>query len=87
VSGGSPLREEFLPSRIILADVDRNKWEGGLLMDTRTRDKEELIDLATRKQDWNKMCREICGPRDYLEEHKKRKRKKEEEMEAKYKET
>ena len=31
--------EEFL--RILLADVDRNKWEGGLLMDTRTRDKEE----------------------------------------------
>ena len=56
-------------------------------MDTRTRDKEELIDLATRKQDWNKMCREICGPRDYLEEHKKRKFKKEKEMEAKYEET
>ena len=54
---------------------------------TRTRDKEELIDLATRKQDWNKMCREICGPRDYLEEHKKRKRKKEKEMETKYEET
>ena len=43
-------------------------------MDTRTRDKEELIDLATRKQDRNKMCREICGPRGYLGEHKKRKR-------------
>ena len=55
-------------------------------MDTRTRDKKELIDLATRKQDWNKMCREVCGPRDYLEEHKKRKLKKESqrEMEAKY---
>ena len=65
--------EEFLPKRILLADVDRNKWEGvaegGLLMDTRTRDKEELINLATRKQDWNKMCREICGPRDYLSLH------------------
>ena len=48
------------------------------------RDKEELIDLATRKQDWNEMCREICGPRDYLEEHNKEKRKKEEEMEARY---
>ena len=68
--------EEFLPRRIPLADVDRNKWEGGLLMDTRTRDKEELIDLATRKQDWNKMCTEICGPRDYLEEHKKRSERK-----------
>ena len=34
--------------------MDRNKWEGGLLVDTRTRDKEELIDLATRKQGWNK---------------------------------
>ena len=56
-------------------------------MDTRTRDTEELIDLATRKQDWNKICREVCGPRDYLEEHKKRKRKKEKEMEAKYEET
>ena len=76
--------EEFLPRRILLADVDRNKWEGGLLMDTRTRNKEELIDMATRKQDWNRMCREICGPGDYLEEHKKRKRKKEKEMEAKY---
>ena len=42
-----------------MADVDRNKWEDVLLMDTRTRDKEELIDLATRKQDWNKMCREV----------------------------
>ena len=30
------------------------------------------------------MCREICGPGDYLEEHKKRKRKKEKEIEAKY---
>ena len=29
--------------------------------------KEEQIDLATRKQDWNKMCREVCGPREYLE--------------------
>ena len=48
--------EEFLPWRILLADVDQNEWEDGLLMDTRTRDKEELIDLATRKQDWNKMC-------------------------------
>ena len=67
--------EEFLPRRILLADVDRNKWEGGLLMDTRTRNKEELIDMATRKQDWNRMCREICGPRDYLEEHKKKKTK------------
>ena len=66
----------ILPRRILLADVDRDKWEGGLLMDTRTRDKEELIDLATRKQDWSKMCREVCGPRDYLEEHRKRKRKK-----------
>ena len=37
-----------------------------------------------RKQDWNKMCREVCGPRDYLEEHKKRTLKKEKEMEAKY---
>ena len=36
------------------------------------------------KQDWNKMCREVCGPRDYLEEHKKRKLKKEKKMEAKY---
>ena len=53
-------------------------------MDTRTRDKKELIDLATRKQDWNKMCREVCGPRDYLEEHKKKKLKKQKEMEAKY---
>ena len=44
------------------------KWEGGLLMDTRTSDKEELIDLATRKQNWNKMRREICGPGDYLED-------------------
>ena len=25
-------------------------------MDTRTRNKEELIDLATKKQDWNKMA-------------------------------
>ena len=49
----------------------KNKRQGG------------LIDLATRKQDWNKMCREICGPGDYLEEHKKRKRKREKEMEAK----
>ena len=32
--------------------------------------------LATKKQDWNKMCREVCGPSDYLEEHKKRKQKK-----------
>ena len=31
--------------------------------------------------------REICGPRDYLGEHKKRKRKKEKEMEAKCEET
>ena len=54
------------PPRLLLADVDRDKWEGGLLMATRTRDKEELIDLATRKHDWNKMCREVCGPRDYL---------------------
>ena len=30
-----------------------------------------MIDLATRKQDWNKLCREVWGPRDYLEEHKK----------------
>ena len=30
------------------------------------------------------MCREVCGPRDYLEEHKKRKLKKENEMEATY---
>ena len=36
-----------------------HKWEGGLLMDTRTRDKEELIDLATRKQDWNKSV--VCA--------------------------
>ena len=43
-------------------------------MDTRTRDKEELIGLATRKQGWNKMSREICGPRDYLEEHNKKKK-------------
>ena len=76
--------EQFLPRRILLADVDRGVWEGGLLMDTRTRDKKELIDLATRKQDWNKMCREVCGPRDYLEEHKKKKLKKQKEMEAKY---
>ena len=53
-------------------------------MDTKTRDKKEMIHLATRKQDQNKMCREVCGPRDYLEEHKKRKRKNEEEMEAKF---
>ena len=79
--------EEFLPRRILLADVDRGKWEGGLLMDIKTRDKEEVIDLATRKQDWNKMCREVCGPRDCLEEHKKSKRKKEREMEAKCQET
>ena len=32
------------------------------------------------------MCREVCGPRDYLEEHKKKKLKKEKEMEAKYQE-
>ena len=76
--------EQFLPRRILLADVDRGVWEGGLLMDTRTRDKKELIDLATRKQDWNRMCREVCGPRDYLEEHKKKKLKKQKEMEAKY---
>ena len=44
----------------------------------------EMIDLATRKQDWNKMCREVWGPRDYLEEHKKRKQKKQKEMEATY---
>ena len=30
------------------------------------------------------MCREVCGPRDYLEEHKKKKLKKQKEMEAKY---
>ena len=46
-----------------------------------------MIDLATRKQNRNKMCREICGPTNYLEEHKKRKRKKNKEMEAKYEET
>ena len=63
--------------RILLADVDRGVWEGGLLMDTRTIDKKELIDLATKKQDRNKMCREVCGPKDYLEEHTKRKQKKE----------
>ena len=79
--------EEFLPRRILMTDVDRNKWEGGLLMDTRTRNKEELIDLSTRKQDQNKRCRVICGPGDYPEEHKKRKRKKEKEMEAKYEKT
>ena len=79
--------EAFLPRRIRLVDVDRNKWGGGLLMDTRTRDKEELIDQTTRKQDWNKMYREICGPRDYVEEHNKKKRKKEKETEAKYKGT
>ena len=56
-------------------------------VDPKHLDKEELIDLATRKQDWNKMCRETFGPNDYLEEHKKRKRKKEKEMEAKYEET
>jgi len=33
------------------------------------------------------MCREICGPRDCLGEHKERKRKKGEEVEAKHKET
>ena len=43
-----------------------------------------LFDLATRKQDWNRMCREVCGPRDYLEEHKKKKLKKQKEMEVKY---
>ena len=32
------------------------------------------------------MCREICGPGDYLDEHKKRRRKKERVMEAKYEE-
>ena len=53
-------------------------------MNTKTRDKKELIDLATRKQGWGKVCREVCGLRDYLEEHKKRKLKKEKEMEAKY---
>ena len=53
-------------------------------MNTRTRDKKELIDLATKKQDWNRMCREVCGPRDYLEEHKKKKLKKQKEMEVKY---
>ena len=55
-------------------------------MDTRTRDKEELIDLATREQDWNhdwnKMCREVCGPSDYLKEHKKRRQKKKTETKA-----
>ena len=61
-------------------------------MDTRTRDKEELNDLATRKQDWNKMCGEVCGPRDYHETTQKStktelKRKKEKEMEAKCQET
>ena len=30
------------------------------------------------------MCREACGPSDYLEEHKKRKQKKEKEKEATY---
>ena len=30
------------------------------------------------------LCREVCGPRDYLEEHKKKNLKKQKEMEVKY---
>ena len=41
-------------------------------MATRTRNREELIDLTTRTQDWDKMCRGVCRPEDYLEEHTKK---------------